>query len=194
MGADEVLREVVQAYRARYARWHRRIRGVDHPGLRSRRIVFVHDDTNDPENLRRRSLLTARGAFLTEWVPGEDVPPSPDHDPHGLLLVAREPRDRAARDLLRRLAGDALGRKAVLAAAGPSVLFLAGEGILKGRRAAYAPEEEEVLSRGGVLPSGGAFVQDGSVLTCAAWDRVPDLIRAFLDLVHKPQKEGVAGS
>jgi hypothetical protein len=194
MGAEEILREVVQAYRARYARSYKRIWGVDPPGLRSRRIVFVHDDPHDPENSRRRSLLTARGAFLSEWVPGADLPPSPDHDAHGLLLVAREPRDRVARDLLGRLAGDALGRKAVLAAAGPAVLFLVVEGVLTGRRAAYASDEEELMSRSGVLPSGGPLVQDGPVLTCAAWDRVPDLIRALLDLVHRPQKEGGAGS
>ncbi|MFH1680122.1 MAG: hypothetical protein ABIH26_05685 [Candidatus Eisenbacteria bacterium] len=191
-GPETVRREVIQAYRARYARTFRRRWGVDAPGRRVKRVAFVHGGPQDGETGRRRAQLEARGAAVGEWWPASVHPPAIEEEWHAMLLLIGEPEEEGARRRLSRSLVLGVGRGALVAAAPPAVPFLAREGLLRGRRAACPPADEEEIVRHGASPAGSPLARDGVFLTCSAWERVPELIRSLLDLLHPARQEGAS--
>jgi hypothetical protein len=189
---DELRREAVEAFRNRYARRYRRRFGADPPGLRPKRIAFLHDGGEEEETERRNRLLGARGAVVVEWWPSLGSDPGAGSPIHGYFVAvgppeAEEERGRISAAIRRALAGGAY-----LAVSPSSLRFFAGDGVLRGRRVAFPKEEEESMLSAGLLPAGTALARDGALLTCSLPERIPDLIRLLLDLVHPTSPEGAS--
>jgi hypothetical protein len=183
--AERIRKEFVQAHRYRYARDHKRRFGIDPPGLRVRRIAFLHDAEGEEEAVRRRRLLEARGAIVEEWWPGGEGDPPAGREIHGLLVTTASVRASEVRERVGAAVRAVLGSGAVVAIAPSSLVYLATDGCLTGRRAAFPPGDEAEMLRSGVFPAESALARDGRLLTCSLWEKLPDLVRGLLDLVHQ---------
>ncbi len=187
-----ILREVVEAHRNRYARAYRRRFGSDPPGRRVRRIVLVRLEEDEEGASRLYKLLGARGAVVAEWRPEREEDAAPVTPVHAWFVGLSSPPTGVASHRVRTAVARALATRAFVAIAPEALAFVAEGGELRGRRVSFPLDEEAALGGGaGLVRADGPVSRDRNLLTCLGRERLGDLVRGLLDLVHATSPEGV---